>query len=164
MAVAPTSRIAIIADKVRNLVAASTTFQTLVGAVDQAAALGRVYLAGRNTVIVPYALVTPSEFSMTKDSAHWNGSREYIILFVGAISAANDDDDKHEDAWYAFANDFGAVVDEMATAIADQTADITNVSAISGGMLERTKREHRASIGDQFVWEVTITVEPVFPA
>lgn len=106
-------------DALADLVAASATFQTWVGAANAAAAKPRVYRSARDGsggsgYTRPFALaVLPAEFGvMLTHGSFASGAMD--VLFEADI--ASGDLDSHEDAGYEFANKIGAIIDEMMAA------------------------------------------------
>lgn len=163
MAVTPTSRIALIVDAVRTLVATSETFQTITGTAGDpdpvAAARAFVHLFAVNNPTLPYAIVSFGGFSETDATlGSKTGDYTFIVEFVGGISDANAADDAHADAANAFLNDFGEVLDEMDVLSKGSAPPIGPLVSINPGELERTKRSDRAGIGEEFRWDVELVV------
>ena len=159
MPVTATSRLAIITDNVRVLVASTAKFQTLTGTGSAAAAKEFVHLNAVNAETFPYAIVTPGEVS---DEDRTLGSatavHTWTVEFVDEIATANAADDVHDDAYNAFVNDFGDVLDQMQTLGKSGGGYIGPLLSVNPGPIERTKREETASRGELIIWPIELTV------
>ena len=114
---APSSPLALALDNLAKLLASSSTFQTLVGAIDEVDALDYISKIADESIPIPCAIVSyPDNFSIELESA---GARNYFtksgdldIIIRAEIDASHD----YEVASNAFMNTIGNIVEEMSEA------------------------------------------------
>jgi len=152
-------------ENLRDLVAASTAFRTLVGAEDAAAAKGSIYIPGLAAGVAaarPFAVVDQGEEWNRDASGRAGGS--LFLLFEIDVAAAQDDDTsaQMEAAHRAFMVTVGTILDQMIDAsVADTAGALLHLRTKSPcySLLDgpnRTDKADRASAGDfyQAVFQV----------
>ena len=145
----------------RDTLAASATFQTLVSALNATEALDSIFYVSTTTTTPPFAVV---DWSASGPIADWDqdsyGARNRFeqtgsleVILQAAVSSSTDA--QESDEAITFGNTVGAIVDELLE-LAGQAAylDITRVQA---GPLMRPRQEEIASAGD--FYQVVLTVE-----
>lgn len=114
MTVTPTGIISLPLHYLRQSIAASTTFQTWVGADDAEEALDNIYSVATIVFTRPFAVVDwAKNFKRTKNAGgtrnHFEQSGELAMLFRGSIDPTHND----SDAAFAFLNTVGAIISEI---------------------------------------------------
>jgi len=100
-----------------NLLAASGTFRTWVGAADAAAAKGSIHLHGVvGDQTLPYALITRESFSWTRSGRQFATGTAQHSLMVTFFSAPDSGADDEEDAFRIHDNNVGGIITDMAAA------------------------------------------------
>lgn len=99
--------------RVRNLLAATSEFQSWTGTADEAAAKERIYLAGADSVTRPFAVISHgSTWRMERiagGARDWFANRGSLRVLFEATIAAGDVGD-HEDAETAFLSNVGEIM------------------------------------------------------
>jgi hypothetical protein len=107
------------AEAMKSLIAASSTFQTMVGAASAAAAKASIYLGAytpAGAIARPFALVSSvsaDRFSKTGLSG-WVENGSFKILIERDIAAGYQPDDRQNDAELEFRNLIGKLLEEIA--------------------------------------------------
>ena len=124
MAVAATGPISLPLANLRALIAASSSFQTWVGAASAAEALASIYQVGvdKGDYTRPFALVRHTNPGALTHESLAGGARNHFapagegsleVVFEDEVASGNED--SHVDAEFAFTNNVGAVLADMET-------------------------------------------------
>ena len=168
MAVTPTGLKGKLLDNLRTLVAASSTFQTWVGAEDAAAAKAHIYLvgvdpAGEGESLAskrPMAVVRHKVPADVEAEAVAGGARQHFthrgaleLLFEDTVATAQQSD--HGDAELAFANHVDGVLSDM-KALAGSGTYLNMIGHATLNGPARAHPDERASEGDYYQQSVEI--------
>jgi hypothetical protein len=142
---APSGQLSVPIDKVRDLVAASTTFQAWIGHPGNSTlAKNRVYAFARprSGLIWPFAVVgwLPQGWMTRIPTREYNMGIHIYLEFEAKITIHEDPPGQIEpDATYSFTNTIGPVLNEMWVAAGDGTVDrfdLAGMTLLDGPMWE----------------------------
>ena len=102
-------------DRLKRLLAASATFQTLVGAADETAALNSIFCPEALDITYPRAIVHPNGNMRGRKvgTALWANEGDASVTIEAEVPASDAGDVQDEMLW--FSNRIGAMVSEMQT-------------------------------------------------
>lgn len=158
MAVTPSNGLSLVLSRAQALIAASSTFQTWVGAASAAAALARVHLVtgGDGVPTRPFAAVSwrPQGYTLeavSGGSGHvYQESGAVEVLFENAVGTGNSAD---SDAALEHTNATGGIVEDLAgLAGSNGYLNVTQFHLLSGPMRSASS-EGEAVDYVQSVWE-----------
>jgi len=152
-------------DKLINLVAASSTFQTWTGAADAAAAEAYIHesdYSEEESVVKnnrrPCAFVDIELGGAVENTRIFNGTA--VIIFEGAVDPAHSEQESFRD----FTNRVGAILSEMLQAAEeDTTGNLLNTVRMEGDPIEgpfRAGKQAREGDGDHLICTVRLPYGP----
>lgn len=155
MAVAPTGPLSLPIDAVRQMIAGSVAFQAWTSSATVTAALERVHITetdvtSDNLPAMPYALVDYSGWQQDKygvTPGSWIQAESSVTVFF----RAQVQDDEPADEFFRFANQVGAIIEDMQDTAGDYTAQTLPAYQISMTIAPTRKgKQRRAARGDYY--------------
>lgn len=164
MAVTPSGVLSLPAKYMRDMIAASSTWQTWVA--DALTPETRVYyghadeeevFAADGDTLLPFAVIEDMDFMLPKEGFggrnHFYQRGALAVRFVAPVSSS----DSHSDAFMRFRNNIGGVLDDlMSISGTPGYLDITDMAFLEGGP-SRTAPEERQSYYDTY--ELTMRMD-----